>query len=97
MQIVIEIDDEIYKKIHNGEFWLSCGLNLSNAYDSIKNGTPLPKGHGRLADIDAAISKIDELMKDGNFDIRDSTILRATRIWFNNIPTVLEADKESAE
>ena len=42
MKLIIDINEEIYEKIQSGEFWLSCGLNLSNAYDFIKNGTPIP-------------------------------------------------------
>ena len=43
MKLVIEIDDETYKS------WKEMGglFNTSNfcLYDSIMNGTPLPKGH----------------------------------------------------
>ena len=53
MKLLIDIDDEIYEKIQNNEFWLSCGLNLSNAYDFIKNGTPIPDNAGN----DDAISR----------------------------------------
>lgn len=42
IELVIKIPEEIHKKIQSGEFWLSCGLTLSNAYDYIKNGTPIP-------------------------------------------------------
>ncbi len=41
MDLIIKIDDEIYKKIKSNVYWLSCGLDLSMAYDLIKNGTPL--------------------------------------------------------
>lgn len=50
MQIVIEIPEEVYKNIQSGKFWLDSGLTLSNAYDFIKNGIPLPKEHGDLID-----------------------------------------------
>lgn len=42
IELVIKIPEEIHKKIQSGEFWLSCGLTLSNAYDYIKNGIPIP-------------------------------------------------------
>lgn len=46
MQIVIDIPEGTYEywKEHCHEFVLS---------EAIKNGTPLPKGHGRLIDADA--------------------------------------------
>ena len=47
MQIVIDIPKEMYENALNN---LLCGsTTLCNA---IKNGTPLPKGHGRLIDAD---------------------------------------------
>lgn len=47
MKIVIDIPDEMYENALND---LLCGSEtLCNA---IKNGTPLPKRHGRLIDAD---------------------------------------------
>lgn len=56
MQIVINIDDKLYKRITvEKEYYLEDGEDLCSA---IENGKPLPKGHGRLIDADQAISKI---------------------------------------
>lgn len=52
MQIVIEIPEETYTHLRNGG---SIGASLL-IEDAIKNGTPLPKDHGKLVDI----SKINE-------------------------------------
>ena len=41
IELVIKIPKEMYKNIQSGTFWLNSGLTLSNAYDFIKNGTPL--------------------------------------------------------
>ena len=55
MQIVIDINDEIYKEILNGkDGWYSYVHGL------IKVGIPLPKGHGRLIDADRVIKKMEE-------------------------------------
>lgn len=50
MQIVIDIPDEDYKRIKD----MPDAFNslTSRAYKSIKNGTSLPEGHGRLIDVD---------------------------------------------
>jgi len=50
MQIVIDIPEEMYAEIidENG-----IDTMLIPYEDIIKNGTPLPKGHGRLIDADA--------------------------------------------
>ena len=44
MQILIEISEEEYHKVKDGR----CPVSVMR--DAIKNGTPLPKGHGRLID-----------------------------------------------
>lgn len=45
MQIVIDIPDGCYKELNNGQFPIQDAYRL---VAWIKNGTPLPKGHGRL-------------------------------------------------
>lgn len=44
MQIVINIPDEAYRKLITGEY------DYGDMNIIIKNGTPLPKGHGGLVD-----------------------------------------------
>ena len=75
MQIVIDIPKELYKANHRG-------LEAEELWDlriAIKNGTPLPKGHGRLIDADKFISEhfgeVARLVDDE--------------------PTIIEADTES--
>lgn len=43
-QIVIEIPDSKYQSMQNGYY---CGLLDADMYKAIKDGVPLPKGHGR--------------------------------------------------
>ena len=47
MQIVIEIDDELYNEI------LSRKYSKTRLEKAVANGTPLPEHHGRLGDLDA--------------------------------------------
>lgn len=47
MQIVIEIPDGCYEELNSGRFPVQDAYRL---VAWIKNGTPLPKGHGRLID-----------------------------------------------
>ena len=44
MQIVIDIPELTYESIINSKTLKNVGVEF------IKNGTPLPKGHGRLVD-----------------------------------------------
>lgn len=59
IELVIKIPEELYKATING-------LNAEEIWDlrvAIKNGTPLPKGHGRLIDADDLFDNtcIDEI------------------------------------
>ena len=47
MELVIQIDAAEYNKICNYD-----GMNVTRMMRTIQNGTPLPKGHGRLIDAD---------------------------------------------
>ena len=47
MQIVIDISEDNYKLVQNGNY---CGILSHEIYNAIKNGTLLPKGHGDLID-----------------------------------------------
>ena len=45
MKLIIDIDDWMYSEILKG-------VKYQGLEHNIKNGTPLPKGHGRLIDAD---------------------------------------------
>lgn len=93
MQIVIDISEEDYKRIST---IVDMGLG-TNIDEAIKNGTPLPKNHGRLIDADKLV--YDCSLGGGGCDhicrcdgcsyniIREHTI--------NEAPTIIEADKEN--
>ena len=56
MQIVIDISDIKYQWIKENP------LTYDNEYcEAIRNGTPLPKGHGRLIDADKLIEEFEEV------------------------------------
>lgn len=85
MQIVIDIDDDIAHGIIDGQN--DEPRNIVRSYqatiaDAIKNGTPLPKGHGRLIDADAL---------NFNADYNEPLI---SKLDFDNASTIIEADKE---
>lgn len=51
VEIVIKISDEDYKRIQDiPDVFNSL---TSRMYSAIRKGVPLPKGHGRLIDVDA--------------------------------------------
>lgn len=73
MEIVIKISEEDYKLIKSyGKDSTNYRISL-NLYDAVKNGVPLPKGHGRLIDADDIEKHIV-----GSVDTRDCpTIIEA--------------------
>ena len=85
MQTVIDITDDIYAELtKTGENEINLGILLA-LREAVRQGTTLPKGHGRLIDADAYIDKHEEC---GWLD--DITVDE-----FNAItPTIIEADKE---
>ncbi|MBO4847080.1 MAG: hypothetical protein J5525_12420 [Lachnospiraceae bacterium] len=68
IELVIKINEEIYN--HTQEYEVG-GFNQENdtkLFVAIKNGTPLPKGHGRLGDLDALEKEIVNGIKAGNYE-----------------------------
>jgi len=58
MKMIIDIDEDYVKIINKN--------GASNYTEEvIKNGTPLPKVHGRLIDIDAFIKILEDALKGG--------------------------------
>ena len=91
MKLIIEIPDELFNifKKHG-----VMAFDYFNEYDkdqiaiAITHGTPLPKGHGRLKDID----KVERLL---DLDKPDNAIAKALKNIIESVPTIIEADKES--
>lgn len=86
MQIVIDIDEKIYNEYMN----LATGrIPTYKACDIawiLKNGTVLPKGHGRLIDI----SKYEKYF---NTEITYDDGNHIHSVYTNTISTIIEADK----
>ena len=79
MELVIEIPDNEYHQI--------CELRLHNRTfydDAIRNGTPLPKGHGRLIDAEVFANNVVKYSHQST-----KTIGQA----LSDTPTIIEADK----
>ena len=92
IELVIKISEKVYNALTHIEF--DANLVTDEMRKSIANGTPLPKGHGRLKDIDAFITKV-------NADRKHSAYLRSwtaddvlNSLDANYAPTIIEADKE---
>ncbi len=85
MKVIIDIPDNIYDAIKKAQTIISGQRSgktlLQILVNSVENGTPLPKGHGRLIDADAVLEEpIGNTYKD--IDIAE---------------TIIEADMESED
>lgn len=92
MKIVINIPDEIYKRCRN--YSLQCG-QAEILEGAVAQGTPLPKGHGRLIDADYLLDRIG---LDDNDENREENVGEVITLEdFDFTPTIIEADKEEEE
>ena len=84
IELVIKIPEEEYEEIINSE---DCGLHrLTRA---VANGTPLPKGHGRILD---EKDILDTKNNDGGwYDLVDMPE------YIAGVKAIIEADKEQEE
>lgn len=90
MQIVIDISDDDYRKVQDGRASVSIMRN------SIRNGAPLPKVHGRLIDYSWVVENV--IKKLGIKDRR--YLLEAEKALMSIVdiaPTIIEADKAESE
>ena len=98
IKLVIEIPEKEYKELLKSiEHYEITGVPISDLYLAIKNGTPLPKGHGRLIDADKFLEKVK---KDREHEAylhswTVDNVLERLDSWY--APTIIEADKENEE
>jgi hypothetical protein len=84
IELVIKITKDSYKATCNG--WM-LPPDVENVVQGIKNGTPLPKGHGKLGDLDALR---EEVSSWGMNDYEPSDFIDA----IDQVDTIIEADRE---
>jgi hypothetical protein len=106
MQIVIDIPEYYYKAIKEIPVEQSTADMMS-----IRKGTPLPKGHGRLIDADAFIETLEDASKRHKYkellfddyltvdDVFKAVIesLQNRGLAEDDAPTIIEADKDESE
>lgn len=84
MQILINISEDDYRKVQDGRASVAMMLN------AIRNGTPLPKGHGRLIDADAL--KMDARVCGDRY-LSKTSLFVANKV-IEQADTIIESDKE---
>lgn len=92
MEIVIDIPDGCYEELNSGRFPLQDAYRL---VAWIKNGTPLPKGHGRIIDYGYVVDAIDDWINAEEYCYTNGTDYLRNRI--RNVPTIIEAEGSESE
>ncbi len=87
MEIVIDISEKDFIEIFIN------GLENNEIINLIRKGTPLPKGHGKLVDIEDVKDNIRKWR--GYLD--EDMMTRINFAMDNHIPTIIEADKAESE
>lgn len=92
--LVITIPEDSYKATCNG---LMLPRDVENVVNAIKNGTALPKGHGRLIDADVLDRDLENTqvnLGDALSEAFDDGLTWASEVA-SKLPTIIEADKEN--
>lgn len=88
IELVVKLSEDSYKALCRGSMLPS---DVENVVQGIKNGTPLPKGHGDLKDIGECNRKLFYQQCGG----ANSLITVKTAFdMLLSLPTILKADKE---
>lgn len=89
MEIVIKIPDDMIKSLEQGNF--GAKYNIYDLVGYLMNGTPLPKEHGKLSDMDELVKNI--VKEYGVNSIHE--LPRDIKIFYdkfiNSAPTILDA------
>ena len=106
IELVIKVSEELYNRFgheYRDENLISKYTNDA-ILDAFCNGTPLPKGHGRLKDEDEIVKAIEDrvefLRKNDVVFMRlrkDIDILGCIPKIRCEVPTIIEADTESED
>ena len=89
IELVIKINENIWKRICDSQSVPDMlNIDIVNGLNAIKNGTPLPKGHGKLFDADM-IESHDEY--DGQGFTKS-----VYKDDIDSLPPIIEADVEGS-
>lgn len=86
IELVIKIPEEVKNRLC---FWVTYPKDIQAVCEALNNGTPLPKGHGELKDVDVIDDNIYDLTR--GMDLNYNQIIDV----LDDVPTIIPADKES--
>ena len=100
MQLVINVPEKMLKTISKGT--VGSYYTVYDVVDIIQNGTPLPKGHGRIGDLDALEQEMIGGIKAGNHEDGYANYPNINGVddcvdCVRYADAIIEADKEDKE
>ena len=93
MHVVIDVPNWLY----NAMLEHKEPIYSQSLAEAVRDGTPLPKGHGRIMDVDKIIKKMEEreeCLKD-NRSMYETACVETALDMFGD--TIVEADTESED
>ena len=90
MKLIINIPDDLYGQLLNKK---QRFCSMTKYEIKIANGTPLPKGHGRLIDVDALDINIQQYY-ESQLNNSYAKAFVEFMAFVDTVPTIIEADKE---
>lgn len=98
IELVIKMPENLYKHIMSMQFYIpgrgSGKTTLGLIIAAIRTGTPLPKGHGDLKDVDVMKNK---LCTHEASELFGSTTCAEILDFINDEKPIIEADREVKE
>ena len=100
IELVIKIPEKVYNALTHIEF--DANLVTDEMRKSIANGTPLPKGHGRVGDLDKVADRLEALRDNWNYygNEYESGIYTGYDYSLDEVmdaPTIIETDNAESE
>ena len=100
VEVVIRLPKEVYENIQKIDRIIAGRRNGKTIefvlWNGVKNGTVLPKGHGRLVDADAMVKILreSEYYQEKRGDFYGAEVTSRVKNFVEDTDTVIEANKE---
>jgi len=103
--LIINIDEKIYKRIlpyRDFPVISSLANDYSELMHAAANGVPIPKGHGKIGDLDKVADRLEQLRDGWNYygNEFESGMYKGYDYSLDevmNAPTIIEADDTGSE
>lgn len=89
IELVIKIPKELYEA-YKGRPPILGDAGMDMIAQSIANGTPLPKGHGRLGDLSKIYDRLNDTQIEGTVEYKG---LGEAKQIICDAPTIIEASE----